>query len=384
MRIAYVTPFDARNLNGRKNWSGLGYYIAQSLKDQSIHLDYIGPLEDRLALEFAYKIKSVYYKLWGRTHIRDSDPLILRDYARQISEKLSSINVDIVFSTSSNSIAYLKCNQPIVFWGDATFSGLENFYPQYTNLSQESFENWHVLERFALEKCKLAIYASEWAAQTAIEHYSAHPDKVKVVPFGANIDSGQTVSEIKDLIESRPSNHCKLLFLGVDWYRKGGDVALKAAESLNNLGLPTTLTVVGCQPISEGTLPSFVKPLGFISKSSSAGKRRINQLIAESHFLILPSRAECYGVVFCEANSLGVPCISRKVGGIPTIIKDDLNGKLFDDNKDYMEYCEYIFNIFTNYSQYKKLALSAFNEYESRLNWRVAGQKVRDLLMTII
>jgi hypothetical protein len=48
-----------------------------------------------------------------------------------------------------------------------------------------------------------------------------------------------------------------------------------------------------------------------------------------------------------------------------------------------MEYCEYIYNIFTNYHQYKELALSAFNEYESRLNWRVAGQKVRDLLITI-
>jgi hypothetical protein len=48
-----------------------------------------------------------------------------------------------------------------------------------------------------------------------------------------------------------------------------------------------------------------------------------------------------------------------------------------------MEYCEYIYNIFTNYNQYKQLALSAFNEYESRLNWRVAGQEVRDLLMTL-
>jgi glycosyltransferase involved in cell wall biosynthesis len=384
MRIAYVTPFDARNLSGRKNWSGLGYYIAQTLKNQSISLDYIGPLEDRLALQVVHKFKSVYYKFWIRNHIKDSEPLILRDYARQISEKLSSIKADIVFSASSNSIAYLECDQPIVFWGDATFAGLVNFYPQYSNLSQESSENWHNLERLALKKCKLAIYASEWAAQTAIEHYHADPAKVKVVPFGANIDSCKTISEIENLIESRPSNQCKLLFLGVDWYRKGGDVALKVAERLNNLGLATELKVVGCQPIVEGTLPSFVKPLGFISKSSRAGKERINQLIAESHFLILPSMAECYGVVFCEANSLGVPCISRRVGGIPTIIKDNLNGKLFDRNSDSTEYCEYIENVFTNYTQYKTLALSAFNEYESRLNWRVAGQKIKELLMTII
>jgi glycosyltransferase involved in cell wall biosynthesis len=174
------------------------------------------------------------------------------------------------------------------------------------------------------------------------------------------------------------------LFLGVDWFRKGGDVALKVAEELNKLGLNTELTVVGCQPIVEGSLPSFVKPLGFISKSTNEGKERINQLLAESHFLILPSRAECYGVVFCEANSLGVPCISRKVGGIPTIIKPNVNGNLFDLNTEITEYCEYISRLFSNYSDYKNLALSSFNEYQSRLNWSVAGKTVQELLTTII
>ena len=152
---------------------------------------------------------------------------------------------------------------------------------------------------------------------------------------------------------------------------------------MNNSGLNTELTVVGCQPIIISKLPSFVKSLGFISKSTKEGKQRINQLLAESHFLILPSKSECYGIVFCEANALGVPCISRRVGGIPTIIKDDLNGKLFERDSDATEYCEYISNIFTNYTEYKKLALSAFNEYESRLNWKVAGQKVKELIISL-
>jgi glycosyltransferase involved in cell wall biosynthesis len=174
------------------------------------------------------------------------------------------------------------------------------------------------------------------------------------------------------------------LFLGVDWERKGGDIALQVAEQLNDLGLDTELTVVGCEPIVEGSLPKFVKSLGFISKSTIAGKERLDRLIAESHFLILPSRAECYGVVFCEANSFGVPCISRKVGGIPTIIKPNVNGNLFDLNANISEYCNYIYRLFTNYSDYKNLALSAFHEYESRLNWGVAGQKVKQFLTEII
>ena len=383
MKIAYVTPFDSRNLCDHNNWAGTGYYIGQALKKQSIPIEYIGPLEEKLALQIVSKFKSRYHKYLGKNYIKYIEPLISRDYGRQIYQKLNSIKSDVVLSAGSDSIAYLECNQPIVFWADATFANIIDFYPAYSNLCPESLQNAHLIQSISLQKSRLAIYSSEWAAQTAIDYYQIEPKKVKVVPFGANIESYHNIHEIKALIESRPLDKCKLLFLGVDWFRKGGDVALEVAKKLNNSGLNTELTVVGCQPIIISKLPSFVKSLGFISKSTKEGKQRINQLLAESHFLILPSKSECYGIVFCEANALGVPCISRRVGGIPTIIKDDLNGKLFERDSDATEYCEYISNIFTNYTEYKKLALSAFNEYESRLNWKVAGQKVKELLMSL-
>ncbi|MBS3026832.1 MAG: glycosyltransferase family 4 protein [Dolichospermum sp. DET50] len=383
MKIAYVTTFDSRTLCDHNNWSGINYYIGQSLKNQSIPIEYIGPLEEKLALQFVSKFKSRYHKYLGKNYIKYIEPLILRDYGRQISQKLNSIKTDVAFSAGSDAIAYLECHQPIVFWADATFANLIDFYPVYSNLCEESVQNAHLIQGISLKKSKLAIYSSEWAAQTAIDYYQADPEKVKVVPFGANIESNLSLDEIKTLIESRPTNQCKLLFLGVDWFRKGGDVALKVARKLNYSGLKTELTIVGSQPSVEEALPDFVKPLGYISKSNPEGKKKIYQLISNSHFLILPSRADCTPIVFCEANSLGVPCLSRRVGGIPTMIKDDLNGKLFNTDSDISEYCEYIKNVFTNYTQYKKLALSAFNEYESRLNWRVAGQKIRDLLVTI-
>ena len=384
MKIAYVTPFDASTPNIQNNWSGTGYYIGQSLENQSIPVDYIGPLQDKLVIQTVNKFKNRYYKFLKKNYVGYINQLILKDYANQISTKLNASNADVVLSASSDSITYLECDRPIVFWADATFANLIDFYPAYSNLCEESIQTAHSVQRIGLQKSQLAIYSSQWAAQTAIDCYGADPDKVKVVPFGANITSDRNINEIRAAIESRPTDTCRLLFLGVDWIRKGGDLALEVAKQLNNLGLKTELTVVGCQPSEDEPLPDFVKLLGFIAKSTPEGKQKIDRLIADAHFLILPSIADCTPIVFCEANSLGVPCISRRVGGIPTIIKDDLNGKLFDRDSDYHEYCEYIFNIFTNYPQYKELAFSAFNEYESRLNWRVAGRKVRDLLMEII
>ncbi|MBW4538721.1 MAG: glycosyltransferase family 4 protein [Myxacorys chilensis ATA2-1-KO14] len=384
MKVAYVTPFDSRTLSSSNNWSGSGYYIAQAIKNQSVFLDYIGPLEDKFRLKILSKCKSRYYKLFRKNYIKYIEPLVLQDYAGQVAQKIRGNRTDIVFSASSDSIAYLECDQPIAFWADATFANLIDFYPAYSNLCEESLKTAHRIQSISLEKSKLAIYSSEWAAQTAINYYNTDPKKVKVVPFGANIEIRKSINEVKASIDARPTNQCKLLFLGVDWFRKGGDVALEVAKQLNNSGLNTELTLIGCQPPDGELLPSFVKSLGFIGKATTAGKNKIYQLIADSHFLILPSIADCSPIVLCEANSLGVPCISREVGGISTIIKDNLNGKLFDKNAAPIEYCEYIYNTFTNYTQYKELALSAFNEYESRLNWQVAGKKVRELLTSVL
>ncbi|MEL6438142.1 MAG: glycosyltransferase family 4 protein [Cyanobacteria bacterium J06621_8] len=385
MKLAYVTTYDSTRLTGGDEWSGTGYYIAQALKSQAIDLNYVGPLEDALPLRVLRKLKRHYYELVHlQGYEKNPDPLTLKNYARQIKQKLASKRDHIVFSATVDPIAYLECDRPMAFWADATFAGIADFYPQYSNFHPDVVNDWHQMERYALDKCQLAIYSSDWAAQSAIEFYQADPKKVRVIPFGANIDSQMNKAEVERAIEAKPADVCKLIFIGVDWQRKGGNIAYQIAKQLNEAGLATELTVVGCQPEISEAIPEFVKPLGFINKSTVAGKARLNRLILESHFLLLPSVADCTPMVFSEANALGVPCISTNVGGIPSIIHDGENGKLFDHGCPLAEYCEYIQGLFDDYPRYQALAYSSWQAYESRLNWRVAGEKAKKLLTSII
>ncbi len=379
MKIAYVSTYDAMDV---RQFSGLGYYIAQALEMQSIPLEYICPLKERYSLLFKSKVY-LYKQLLNKRYLRDREPFILKEYSKQVAKKLSQINTDLVFSPGTIPISYLECDRPMAFWTDSNFAGMIDFYPKFSNLCQETIKNGNAMEEAALQKCKLAIYSSEWAAKTAIENYNVDKSKIKVVPFGANIESNKNVDDIKSMIESRPTNVCKLLFLGADWFRKGGNVALEVARELNKSGLKTELTIVGCQPVTDELLPFFIKPLGFISKLTKEGKKQLEKVISESHFLILPTTADCSPHVLAEANSFGVPCITTNVGGIPTIVKADVNGKLFEKNSEPTEYCKYILQMFAKYSEYKKLAFSSFNEYQLRLNWSVAGQTVKKLLMDI-
>ena len=385
MKLAYITTYDSTRLTGSDEWSGTGYYIAEALKSQSIELDYGGALKDRTLIKAIRKIKRHYYqRVHRKNYEKNSDPLTLKSFARQIKQKLDLNHNDVVFSATVEPIAYLECDRPIAFWADATFAGIADCYPQYSNLHADVIRDWHKMEQMALERSQLAIYSSDWAAKSAIEFYHADPNKVKVVPFGANINHEFDFEEIKRAIVARPKDVCKLLFIGVEWYRKGGDVAYAVAKQLNESGLTTELTIVGCQPLIDKPLPEYVKSLGFISKSTPEGKARLNQLIMESHFLILPSLADCTPMVFPEANSLGVPCLSNRVGGIPSVIKEDENGRLFASDRNVSEYCNYIEDLFANYDRYQKLAYSSFDAYKSRLNWQVAGARVKNLLAEII
>ena len=386
MNLAYVTTYDASRLSGSNEWSGTGYYIAQALKNQAINLDYLSPLSEPLGLNGILKTKRIYHKLVERKNYQtDPNPVRLRSYAEQLRIKIDrSPKLDVVFSATVNPIAYLECSQPIVFWADATFANIKDFYPIYSNLSESTIRDWHQMEALALQKSQLAIYSSDWAAESAIRDYGADPVKVKVVPFGSNVHSPFTLETIQAAISARPRDRCKLLFLGVDWLRKGGNIAYEVAKQLNQSGLPTELTIVGCDPDIDTPIPEFVKPVGFISKATRAGQDRISQLLLESHFLILPTLADCTPIVFSEANALGVPCLATTVGGIPTIVRNGVNGRLFAPDGQISDYCDYITNLFGDYTDYQALALSAFNEYESRLNWRVAGQCVKNLLETIL
>lgn len=380
MKITYATTYDAADVT---NWSGTGHYVARALKNQEFTLDFVGPLPRPMALWPVFKAKGFFYNRLLKTRYHaNHDLAVAKHYARLVDDHLKQhADTDLVFSPGTIPIAFLETKKPTVFWSDATHAALFDFYPEYTHLCAETTSDGHAIERRAMEKASAAIFTSDWAATSAIRDYGVDPAKVHVVPFGANLEDAPSFETICDAIASRPRRQCKLLFIGVDWDRKGGETALTVASELNRLGLPTELTIVGCDPFRHRPAPDFVRCEGFLSKRIKADRERMEQLLAESHFLIVPSLAECFGLVYCEANAFGVPCLARAVGGVPTIIKNGVNGHLLKAEDPARAYVEIIQNLFQNYDRYENLAHSSYDEFQTRLNWDVSGRKVRDILL---
>ena len=378
MKLAYVTTHDSSDVEA---WSGLVHQIRGALSSSGCDIVTIDNLLEGWSARTTAR-RLYYEKIALKQFRREREPSILRFYASQVANELASLDCDVVFSPGTLPIAYLRTDRPIVFWTDATFRGMVDFYPGFTNLCADSIRRGEEAEQHALSQCRLAIYCSEWAASTALRHYMVDPEKVRIVPFGANMRGLRDVGEVAGVLASKDWDTCRLLFVGVDWVRKRGDFAVAVAELMNQHGLRTELNVVGCHP--PRAVPDFVKVHGYASKTSRQGAETLERLFRECHVLLHPCLAECFGVVLAEAGSYALPCATANVGGTSSVVKNGVNGQLFNADDGLLEYAKYIQGVFESKDEYERLAFSSFNEYAERLNWAVAGRRVRELIEEVL
>jgi glycosyltransferase involved in cell wall biosynthesis len=147
---------------------------------------------------------------------------------------------------------------------------------------------------------------------------------------------------------------------------------------MNRRGIAVQLRIVGCSP--AGSFPSYVRINGFVSKENAQGISLLDQLYRESHFFIMPSQSEPYGIVYAEACSYGLPVIANDIAGPATIVKNGINGFLIPSNAAPSFYADQLERVWSDRSTYESLCLSSFLEYESRLNWKIFGQTIRKLV----
>lgn len=375
MKIAYIYNGDSQNI---RNWSGTIFYIAESLKSVGYELNLIDNL--KVNNKFLFLLKKAFYKLIGKRIELERELNVAQSYGNEISQRISDSK--LILSAGSAYIAYVKKTCPIIIWADISFQGFINFYPDTKNYANSTITNGNEIEKLAFDKADYIVFSSDWAANEAKRLYNLNDDKVKVIPFGANIEVNRSKSDIESILKHKDYSHLNLLLLGVDWYRKGGEKAYQVCKLLNERGIKTTLHVVGCK--AEVDDKSFIKEYGFIDKSTLESKKQIDDIFAQTHFLIVPSIAEAYGIVFAEASSYGVPSIATKSGGIPSVVSDGINGITFSLDTNIEEYCNFIVEHFTNKEKYYKLALSSFDEYENRLNWHSAGLEMKKLIDTLV
>lgn len=371
MRVAFVS---IENPEDPQAWSGIPYFVLRALRAAGLDVEVIAPLDQRAKYLLAAD------KLIGCIRHQavqlDRHPLLLRSYARQIEARLRGRGFDVVFSTSSIPISALAPGLPVVFWTDAVFEALSGYYHgSFSHFSSHEAQIAHRQEQAALDRASFAVYSSHWAAAAAMSNYRAPQEKLQVLRFGANLPVTNDREEIDRLIATRMQGECKLLFIGVEWKRKGGPIAMEATRILRERGLPASLTVVGCQAPEAG----YVRNLGFISKRTPDGQRQIGELLRESDIFLFPTRAEASAIVFCEASGFGLPIITTATGGTEDYVKSGATGYCLPPTATAEAYADRIQAIFEDPVVYRRLAWGAYEEFCGGLNWDAGASRLAEL-----
>jgi glycosyltransferase involved in cell wall biosynthesis len=176
-----------------------------------------------------------------------------------------------------------------------------------------------------LERAKDALYRrvfaaaahlvtwSDWARDSLIRAYGVPPKNVTTIPPGTRLDLWR--SEPRPVVAvTRP----RLLFVGGDLQRKGGDLLLDSYRQ--QLAAVCELDVVTSSPLQSP--PPGVQVHHDVAPNSPSMRR----LFAQADIFVLPTRADTFGIALLEAMASSLPVVTTDVGALCEVVRDGVNG----------------------------------------------------------
>jgi len=168
--------------------------------------------------------------------------------------------------------------------------------------------------------------------------YGAHPDKVSIVPCGADLGLFHPIDRGRARTELGIDGHTKvLLFVGRLEPFKGTDILLRATACLADTGDVRLLVLGGdADSADEVTrLRRLSAQLGIEETVAFCGiveHSRMPVFYSAADICVVPSFHESFGLVAVEALACGTPVVASRVGGLATIVSDGETGYLVNQH----------------------------------------------------
>ena len=189
------------------------------------------------------------------------------------------------------------------------------------------------VESLVMRDADAIIVSTEEEKQDAVRLYDAHPQKIKVIPAGVNLDTFKPVNQ--SIARQRVGIHEKqvILYVGRIEPLKGIDVLLEAAALLDRSDDIRVLIVGGSlgNDAELGRLKALTTELGIESMVTFTGAIKQNKLpdyYSAADVFVLPSHSESFGLAALEAMACGAPVVVSRVGGLKTFIDNGETGYL--------------------------------------------------------
>lgn len=210
---------------------------------------------------------------------------------------------------------------PTVISLDATprqYDGLGAHYDHRPGMHWLEQLKWQ-LHRYSLLQARHLVTWSSWAKQSLVDDYAIPQSKITVIPPGVNVRLWYQP------IIRKPSNQVvKILFVGGDFYRKGGEDLLSAFRHLRD-NPPSNQNV----ELHLVTRKAIAAERGVtVYNDLQPNSDRLKALFHAADIFCLPTAGDCLPMVLAEAGASELPLVATDVGAIGEIVRDGETGFL--------------------------------------------------------
>lgn len=236
---------------------------------------------------------------------------------RALGRKLRRRELDAVFvhtQSASLLLGRLMKAVPTVISLDATpknFDAVGHAYGHRAASTAIEGAKTAVYRRTLVSAEELVVWC-QWAADSLVADYAIPPSRIHVIPPGVDLDL------FKPAAQQRPPGPTRILFVGGDFIRKGGQDLLDAVTTLDDLEVDI---VTGATKID---VPAGVRCR--VHNGLAPQSPALLRLYSEADIFALPSRSDCLPQALAEAAAAGLPIVTTRVGAMPEIVQHGVNG----------------------------------------------------------
>jgi glycosyltransferase involved in cell wall biosynthesis len=175
--------------------------------------------------------------------------------------------------------------------------------------------------RACFRRARHIVAWSAWAKAGVVDGYGIDEGKITVVPPGVATALWRVRRARAD--ESDP---VRILFVGGDLGRKGGDVLLDAYRALR-ADVPAAADGRERVELHLVTKSEVLPEPGVtVHQNLGPNSAELVALYHRSDVFCLPTRGDCLPMVLSEAGAAGLPTVSTAVAGIPEIVREGETG----------------------------------------------------------
>jgi glycosyltransferase involved in cell wall biosynthesis len=172
----------------------------------------------------------------------------------------------------------------------------------------------NALNRRTFRHARRLITWHEWGKHSLIEDYDVDPAKVHVIPPGIDLDRW-------DFLKQRHDGRVRLLFVGGDFRRKGGDTLLAAFR--RHLMAECELDIVTREDVNLDGITNVR-----VHRNIGPNAADLMALYSAADVFVFPTCADTLPLVVMEAMASRLPVVTTVVGALAEEVDDGVTGYL--------------------------------------------------------